>query len=221
MGMQSKSTEAQERERDLRENPRSTARRWGWGSYWEFPGGLLLDIGEAVQGEGPGSGAVIYPWALDRYERVLRLRPATAAVLRRLLKHVWEWDGEAYCSQRLMSLECMLDRSSIARHLDRLEQLHYIRRVGQWKRGWDSRIHFDVKGLYAALALAIACDPDSALSRKNNSTLPIEQAKKATFYKDERGEPLKFDLDWHALDALVLHGWEWVEAEWSQDAEPE
>lgn len=213
MGKTAKSIDAQERERDLRENPRSTARRWGWGEQWFFAGDRELDIGEAVQGEGPGSGAVIYPWALDRYQRVLRLRPGTVEVLRRLLKHVWEWDGQAFPSQRLMELECMLSRKAISGHLARLKELGYIRQVDGWQRGADSRVHFDVRGIYAALALCIACDPTSEWSKKYGGPLGQREVREFGFYVDREGKAKAFDLDWQALDALTIRSGEWVEVE--------
>jgi hypothetical protein len=183
-----------------------------FGGDWSWPldnaaAGLKLNIGEAIRGEGPGEGFAMLPWALDHYERVLRLGPGEAWLLKRMLVRAWEYGGLVYLSMRKISFESCVSRNALQRYVKALTKLGYIVEVGRGA-GADHRVRYDVSGTYAALALCIAADPASSWARAHGGSLSLAVAKSKT-HTLPSGSPnghkppvTRFNLDFRALEQL-------------------
>jgi hypothetical protein len=53
-----------------------------------------IELGKIITLDGgPGKGFGMVPWALGRYEQVLQLDINEAWLLRRMIEHIWAWDG--------------------------------------------------------------------------------------------------------------------------------
>lgn len=181
--------------------PRSAKNRFGGAWGWELEDGSYLNISEAIRGEGPGQGFAMVPWILDHYERALRLQPGETWLLKRLLKHAWEYDSVVYVSQRKIAIEANITRPTLRRYFRRLEELGYIHRVSNGTRT-DRRKRYTVSGLLAALALCVAADPSSKWSRARGSSLPLDfirSRKHMTAGETTRG----FDIDLGAIRKLA------------------
>ncbi len=173
----------------------NSTNRFGGGWYWKLGEDELLRIGETIEAEGPGKGITMFPWILDRYERVLRLRPSEAWLLKRMLKHAWKFKGIVYISMRKVSREALVTRPTLTEWTKALMDLNYITLVKKGE-GNDRRRRYDVSGIYAALALCIAADPGSRWSRERGEPLPIEKVIGLTH------NSRRFDLDLEALQQL-------------------
>ncbi len=184
---------------------RSAFKRFGGEWSWEI-GKRHLNIGEAITSAGPGEGFAMVPWALDRYEGTLRLKPIDSWLLRRMLAHAWEFGCAVYLSIRKMSFETGVARSVLSRHARRLEELGLIRRLppDEILKG-DYRIHYDVSATYAALAIAIACDPTSEWAKQNGGPLNIAVAQRLA------PGGIHFDFDWGVLQRLIARQGEELE----------
>lgn len=169
---------------------------WGW-----YLKDSKLPIGEIIEAEGPGQGFALMPWALDKYERALRLRPAESWLMRRLLKHAWEFGAPVFISLRRTAIEADVSRSALQGYMTRLIRLGYVRVVSVGV-GLDRRKRYDVSGLYAALALCIAADPTSEWA-KAFGVLPVERARSLTFAPPGVEQRWGFDLDFDALRLLA------------------
>lgn len=182
---------------------RSARERFGGDWHWKLADGQQLTISEAIQGEGPGEGFAMLPWALDRYERVMRLRPGEAWLLKRLLAHSWEYGSEAFLSLRRITYESSVSRSTLQAWMTRLEQLGYVRCLSDGTR-IDKRWRYDPSGAYGALALCIAADPSSRWAQMNGGAVPIAEIRPKAFSgPNGQGDPVRFDLDFEALAALA------------------
>ncbi len=176
-----------------------------WGGKWDWPidSGRRLVISDAVMSGGPGRGLAITPWALNRYERVLRLKPGETWLLKRLLALAWTFNGHAYPSFRKMSLESDCSPNTLRKYARRLEELGYIRQVDA-SNPCDSRKHYSVAGTYAALALCVAADPTSPWAKRHGGALSPEWASTLAFSgPGYESAPAAFDLDWGALNKLT------------------
>jgi len=173
--------------------------RWGGGVGWKVGDGNILLMGETIAGEGPGKGWAALPWCMDKYERVMALRPQDTWLLKRLLKHAWNYDGEVFISQRLVSIEARVARNTVHAILDRLTRLGYIERLSD--REGDDRNHYSVKGFYAALAQCVGMDPASKWSQTNGSITHDEA--RAKVFQRKSGENVRFKFDMLALKRLV------------------
>ena len=185
---------------------RSALGRWYGGWFWKLDDGRELKIGEAIVAEGPGKGFAMYPWALDKYERVLGLRPAEAWLAKRLLKYKWSENAIVYPSMRLLSLEGCVSRVTLAKYLSSLQRLGYIHKVAERMGRTDHRVPYEIGGLLAALALCIAADPTSEWAKKNGGPVPIaEVMRKVHSWTDQNGQRRKqgFNLDIQALERLI------------------
>ncbi|MHB0858024.1 MAG: hypothetical protein ACYC5M_10710 [Anaerolineae bacterium] len=179
--------------------------RWG-GDYSCRLGDYQVTISEALMFADFGKGFALTPLALDRYEAVLRLRPLDTWLLKRMLPKAWRFDGQVFLSQRKLSLESGRSRNTIANHAHRLEEMGYIRRVSHDDPD-DSRIHYSVTGVYAALALCVAVDPNSPWAKRHGAVTP-EWASAYPYdgpgYEDA---PVTFNLNWDVLERLAKrHG---------------
>ncbi len=185
----------------------SAFKRFGGEWSWNLSGERRLNIGDAITGVGPGEGFAMVPWALDRYEGTLRLKPVDSWLLRRMLAHAWEFGSTVYLSIRKMSLETDVARSVLSKHARRLEELGLIRRLppDETPKG-DYRIHYDVSAAYVALAIAIACDPTSEWAKQNGGPLTIAEAQRLT----HRG--IRFNFDWGVLQKLIARQGEELES---------
>jgi hypothetical protein len=187
---------------DNGDSERSTYRRFGgaWGWTINRDGDeRRLSIGEAIQSAGPGEGVVMLPWALDHYEAALRLKPGESWLLRRMLAHVWTYGGQVYLSLRKISFESGVSRTTLHTYVKKLVKLGLIRRIPDEERelkDGDKRVCYDVSPTYAALAIAIACDPHSEWSKANGGPIPREVAN--TLGTGTRRPPHNFS----ALDKL-------------------
>lgn len=182
---------------------RSARERFGGDWNWKLADGKPLKISEAIRGEGPGEGFAMLPWALDKYERVMRLRPGEAWLLRRLLAHSWEYGSEAFLSLRRITFESNISRSTLQAWMTRLEHLGYVRFLSDGTRT-DRRWRYDPAGAYGALALCIAADPSSKWAQANGGAAPITEIRSKTFSgPNGQGDPVRFDLDFEALAALA------------------
>jgi len=168
-------------------------------------------IGRIITGEGPGDGAAFYPWQLDRYERVMRLRPGETWLLKRLIKHAWELGRPVYISLHKTEIEADVSRSTLQKWMHRLEELHYIELVSEG-RPHDPRRVYDVSGTYVALAICIMADPTSKLATDRGNPIPVKLAK--SLRKDDEH---CFDLDFQALERLAQRkdealdwDWKWI-----------
>ena len=175
---------------------RSAQARFGGAWSWKLADGKELSIGEVIEGEGPGKGVAISPWPPDDYERVLRLRPAEAWLVKRLLRHCWEHGKEVFVSLHKIERRSLVSRVSLQTYMRRLRELGYVRVVSEGG-GKDRRKRYDLSGIYAALALCIVCDPGSKWSRGNGGAFAVEQAKAMTHMNKRR-----FLLDFEALRRL-------------------
>lgn len=173
----------------------STLRKFGGGWYWKFGEDERLYFGETIEAEGPGKGVSMFPWILDRYERMLRLRPGETWLLKRMLKHSWKFKGLVYISMRKVSREALVTRPTLTEWIKTLVKRNYITLSSQGE-GMDRRRRYDVSGIYAALALCIAADPGSKWSQRRGGPLPIEVIKGLRHNKQH------FDLDFKALQQL-------------------
>ena len=175
---------------------RSVRARFGGDSSLKLRGGVVLCIGEAIQGEGPGSGKgkgfAVCPWCLDRYERALRLRPVDTWLVKRFMKYAWEFGGEVYPSLHSIERQALISRVSVQGHVRRLRELGYVLLLSEGE-GRDLRRRYDVSGIYAALALCIVCDPRSKWAIRNGGPLDVSVARTL----EHRGR--SFDLDFSAL----------------------
>jgi hypothetical protein len=183
---------------------------WSW-SLDKEKDGLKLNIGKVISGEGPGQGFAMLPWALDEYEKVLRLRPGESWLLKRMLAHAWTYGGEVFLSMRAISLRACVTRPTLTSYLRRLVDLGYIRRLSKGK-GNDQRVRYDVSGLYGALALCIAADPRSKWSTEHGP-LSVERVRGLTHSGPhgqngngnghKKPKAVWFDLDFNALQELA------------------
>lgn len=148
---------------------RSALARFGQGRVWTL-GDIQLDVGEVIRNGGPGEGVALLPWALDTYERVLRLKPEETWLLKRMLKHAWEADTSVFLSLHKVTREANITRPRLRRILTRLEELGYITRLES--EDSDQRRHYSVRGLYDALALCIAADPKSKWASEHGVLVP-------------------------------------------------
>ena len=185
---------------------RSVRNRFGGAWNWKLAKGRTLVIAEAIQGEGPGDGPskgfALCPWVLDKYERVLRLRPFDTWLLKRFLKHAWEFGADVFLSLRRITREADVSRPTVQAAMRRLEELHYLRLVSEGG-GWDRRRRYDVSGVFGALALCIAADPTSEWSTANGGCLSESEVKGLNFTGPRFKEGLTFDLDFVALRKLA------------------
>jgi DNA-binding MarR family transcriptional regulator len=176
--------------------------RWGGGWGWPIGDSDRLTISDAIMCAGPGDGVAVLPWALDRYERALRLRPGETWLLKRMLKHAWTHEGEVFLSQRKISFEARVSRNTVASYVARLEKLGYIRRLNNGD-ATDRRIHYSVSGIYAALALCIAADPTSVWAQQHGAVTRQWVATRHYNVPGHEEDTVTFDLDWWALDRLA------------------
>ncbi len=185
---------------------RSAFKRFGGEWSCHLSDERRLNVGEAIISAGPGDGFAMVPWALDRYEGTLRLKPTDSWLLRRMLAHAWEFGSTVYLSIRKMSLETGVARSVLRGHVRRLEELGLIRQLPpDGTRKGDRRIHYDVSAAYAALAIAIACDPTSEWAKQNGGPLNIAEAQHLA-----HGD-IHFNFDWGVLQKLVARQGEELE----------
>jgi hypothetical protein len=180
---------------------RSVEQRFGGGYYIKLADGTELHFGFAITGEGPGQGVALYPWVLDKYERVLRLRPPVSWLLKRLLKHGWERDAIVFVSLRRICLEADVERSTLQTYMKYLVQRGYIDLLEE-DGGPDRRNRYEVSGIYAALAICVALDPTSKWATDHGS-ISIREAKRLGHKYKESGRRVKFDFDFSALERLV------------------
>lgn len=173
----------------------NSTNRFGGQWFWELGENERLYIGQTVEAEGPGKGVAMFPWILDHYERMLRLRPGETWLLKRMLKHAWKFRGLVYISMRKVAREAIVDRKTLTTWTKRLLELNYITLISRGE-GSDRRRRYDVSGIYAALVLCIAVDPNSRWSQERGEPLPIEAARGLTHNRR------RFDLDFDALDIL-------------------
>lgn len=171
---------------------RSVLARFGQGRTWKW-GDIQLDVGEVIRSAGPGEGFAIIPWALDTYERALRLKPEDVWLLKRMLKHAWQADTVVFLSLHKLTREANVTRNRLKRILGRLEELGYIVRLEPVKG--DQRRRYSLRGLYDALALCIAADPTSQWA-KENGAFPFSHAESA-----RSSDGALFTLDLSALPA--------------------
>lgn len=165
----------------MQNDERKVSRRFGGGVERMLPDGMVLDVGEIVQSAGPGKGMSMLPWALWRYERVLRLRPAETWLLARLMAHAWTFGGEVYPSLRKTSLESGVSRVTLQAHMAQLKALGLVRpieRADSTPRG-DLRKRYDVSPVYRALALCIIADPSSRWARRRGSAVDVDVVRRA------------------------------------------
>lgn len=166
---------------------RTALARFGGGRHWSLPDGTKLDVGELIASAGPGEGVTLLPWALDRYERALGLTRDETWLLKRLLKHAWTADTPVYFSIRKITREANITRNTVKAILSRLEARGYI--VPLDSLSGDQRRRYTVRPFYDALALCIACDPESEWA-KEHGVLPPDVARRL------RGsDGAQFDLD--------------------------
>lgn len=170
-------------------SPRSALARFGCGQHIALSDGTVADIGEVIVSGGPGKGVALLPWALDRYERVMRLRPEESWLLRRLMTLAWEHGKVVYPSFRKMQLQTCATRKTLGKWIDRLEELGYVRCVSEADDN-DRRKRYDVSPTYRALAACLLLDPCSHWNWRNAIVEP------------SRAELAQFDLDFDALARL-------------------
>jgi DNA-binding HxlR family transcriptional regulator len=182
---------------------RSIEKRFGSGYCWQV-NDRVVDLYDVIsRGSGaPGGGWAAYPWALDNYERVLRLAPTDTWLLKRLLRQAWKFGDSVYFSQRKLAMQASITPKTIRRSLRKLERLGYIRRIGTRE---DGMVEYSVVGLYIALMLCVLADPSSPWAEENEGPVPTDvvlgrwglcdSAGKQTYYR--------FDLDLDALYQLA------------------
>lgn len=172
-------------------SPRSAVSRFGGGQNVLLKNGTVADIGDVVTSGGPGEGFALLPWALDRYERVMRLRPEESWLLRRLMTLAWEYGKVVYPSLRKMERQTCTSRKTLGKWIDRLEELGYVRCVSDAGADDDDRRkRYDVSPAYRALALCLLLDSSS---KWNNGGVEAEPTP---------AELSRFDLDMDALARL-------------------
>jgi hypothetical protein len=177
----------------------SARERFGGDLSWPLPDGGIANVGHVITGEGPGEGFTMLPWAMDRYERVMRLRPGETWLLKRLIKHAWRSNGECFISQKKLEREADVTRKTVRCWFERLEKLNFVERLPQPEG--DGRHHYALDGFYAALSLCILADPKSKFSQERGTYLDWEQAMLTGFHQ-RSGKWVRFDLDFHALADL-------------------
>ncbi len=173
----------------------SALERFGGPAGWNDEG---LFLGAAITGEGPGEGFAMVPWALDKYERALRLRPGESWLLRRFLKHAWTFGRPVFVSLRRISREAGVSRNTVSTYLKHLEELGYVHCVSDGE-AFDRRKRYDVSGIYAALAICIAADPTSNWAKAHGGPIPVTQAMGLRGYATR---PL-FCIDFDAITGLA------------------
>jgi len=125
-------------------------------------------MGAIILREGEGGGYLSLPWALDKYEREMCLKPCEAWLLKRMLKHAWDYGGLVYISFRKIEREAQVTRKTAMGYAESLAKKSYIIEVqrGDPDNSADSRIRFDVSGSLVALAVCISSDPKSKFTRE-------------------------------------------------------
>ena len=118
--------------------------------------------GEAILSEGAGGGWYALPWMLEKYERVLDLKPSEAWLLTRMLKHSWDSDTLVHISFRKVERKAKITAKTVRKLARSLTQKGYIKLEKDCAsfKG-DQRNRYDVNGIYIALLVCLVFDPSS------------------------------------------------------------
>jgi hypothetical protein len=122
--------------------------------------------GTIIIKEGKGGGYASYPWALHDYERALDISVKESWLISRMVKHSWEKRRIVNISMSKVCRKSIISRPTLTKLINSLLNKGYIDIVG-WEEPGDNRAIYDVSGVYAALTIAIMCDPFSDYTEEN------------------------------------------------------
>jgi hypothetical protein len=120
-------------------------------------------IGKIIaRAAGVGDGYASSPWILDEYERTMGITPTESWLLKRLIKHSWNFGDYVYISMRKIARDSMISSSTLNKVRKSLLNKGFLFIVKRGD-GTDRRIRYDIRRVYFALHLSIVTDPDSKL----------------------------------------------------------
>jgi hypothetical protein len=124
--------------------------------------GAEYGIGKVIVKAGPGQGYASYPWALDEYERDMGITPTESWLLKRLIKHSWNFGKHVFISMRKITRDSMISSTTLNKVRKSLLNKGFLFIVNRGV-GTDRRIRYDISRVYFALYFSIVTDPDSKL----------------------------------------------------------
>ena len=94
----------------------------------------FFDWGGVIHNEPGFENSLAYastPWPLDKYEKVLGLKPNERWLLDKFLKHHWRLGGYAFPNLTRIEKESDVCRTSIDNYMKKLKWKGYIHKIGK------------------------------------------------------------------------------------------